>query len=382
MLRKALRLFSMASLALSGVYIQAQEDSDFSSAMLLNMSTGVSTISHEIYSLHMLIFWVCVVIGVAVFGAMLWAMYFHRKSIGHEAENWHEHLGVELVWTIIPVFILVAMAWPATKTLIDLYDTSDAEIDIRVTGSQWRWQYEYLGEGVDFISELSTPLDEIYNIEPKGEFYLQEVNNPLVIPVDTKVRFLLSAADVIHSFWVPDFAIKKDAIPGYITDTWVEVTETGVYRGRCTELCGQGHAFMPVVVHVVEKDEYQFWLAEKKQEGAVIAALTETTFTMEDLMARGEEAYLRTCSACHQPNGEGIPPAFPSLVGSPVSTGPIDEHLNIGVNGRPGTVMAAFGGLLSEVDLAAILTYQRNAWGNDMGDLVQPIDVYNYIQGQ
>lgn len=382
MLRKALRLFSLTFFALSAVFVQAQHEEEVSKNTILNMPTGVSTISHEIYDLHMLIFWVCVIIGVGVFGAMLWAMYFHRKSIGHKAENWHEHLGVELVWTIVPIFILVAMAWPATKTLINLYDTSDAEIDIRVTGYQWKWQYEYLGEGVQFLSELKTSQDQIYNLDPKGEFYLQEVNEPLVIPVDTKVRFLLSANDVIHSFWVPDFAVKKDAIPGYITETWVEVTETGVYRGECTELCGQGHAFMPIVVNVVEKDEYEFWLAEKKQAAAELAALTETTFTMEELMARGEEAYLQSCAACHQPNGQGIPPAFPALAGSAVVTGPLEGHLEVGVNGVPGTVMQAFGDLLSEVDLAAILTYQRNSWGNDMGDVVQPIDVYNYKQGQ
>ena len=381
MLRKALRLFSLALLTLSGFSIQAAEQ-EASSTTVLNMPTGVSTISHQIYDLHMLIFWVCVIIGIGVFGAMLWAMYFHRKSIGHEAENWHEHLGVELVWTIVPIFILVAMAWPATTTLIEIYDTSDAEIDIRVTGSQWKWQYEYMGEGVQFLSQLASTQDEIYNLDEKGEFYLQEVDNPLVIPVDTKVRFLLSATDVIHSFWVPDFAIKKDAIPGYITETWVEVTETGVYRGSCTELCGQGHAFMPVVFNVVEKDEYEFWLAEKIQEAEALAALTEQTFTLEELMARGEEAYLTSCALCHQANGQGVPPAFPSLVGSAVVTGPIDAHLEVGVNGVPGTVMQAFGNLLSEVDLAAIMTYQRNAWGNDMGDIVQPIDVYNYKQGQ
>ena len=380
MLRKALRLFSLTASALCAAYAVAEDE--VSKTTLLNMPTGVSTISHEIYDLHMLIFWICVIIGVAVFGVMFWAMYFHRQSIGHKAENWHEHLGVEIAWTAIPFLILVAMAFPATKTLIDLYDTSDSEIDIRVTGLQWKWQYEYLGEGVDFLSELTTSQDEIYNLEPKGEFYLQEVNNPLVIPVDTKVRFLLSASDVIHSFWVPDFAIKKDAIPGYITETWVEVTETGTYRGECTELCGQGHAFMPVVVEVVEKDDYEFWLAEKKQEAEALAALVEATFTMEELMEIGEEAYVRSCAACHQVNGQGVPPAFPSLVGSAVVTGPIENHLDVGINGVPGTVMQAFGPLLNEIDIAAILTYQRNAWGNDTGDIIQPIDVYNYQQGQ
>lgn len=382
MLRKALRLFSLTFAALTGAYALAQHE-EVSSTTLLNMPTGVSTISHQVYDLHMLIFWVCVVIGIGVFSAMLWAMYFHRKSIGHQAENWHEHLGVELVWTIIPILILLGLAVPATKTLIEIYDTSDAEINIRVTGSQWRWQYEYMGEDVDFVSQLSTSLDEIYNLEDKGEFYLQEVDNPLVIPVDTKVRFLLSALDVIHSFWIPDFALKKDAIPGYITESWVEVTETGIYRGSCTELCGQGHAFMPVVINVVEQDEYEFWLAEKKQEAAELAALVDSVFTMEELMERGEAAYMTTCSACHQPNGQGIPPAFPPIAGAAIATtGSIEDHFDTVINGRDGTVMAAFGGLLNEIDLAAVLTYQRNAWGNETGDIVQPLDVYNYIQGQ
>ena len=381
MLRKALRLFSLTLLALPAISALAAEEAG-TQASILNMPKGVSTISHQIYDLHMLIFWVCVIIGVGVFGVMLWAMFFHRKSRGHVAENWHENVVVELLWTIIPFFILVGMAFPATKALIELYDTSEAELDIRVTGYQWKWQYEYLGEDVAYLSELSTPLDQIYNLEDKGQYYLQEVGEPLVIPVNTKVRFLLTAQDVIHSFWVPDFAIKKDAIPGYVTETWTEVTQTGIYRGECTELCGQGHAFMPIVVNVVEKDEFEFWLAEKKQQAAELAALMEQTFTLDELMVRGEEAYLRTCSACHQPNGQGIPPAFPSLLTGPIIHGPVEDHIDIVVNGKEGTVMQAFGGLLSEVDLAAIITYERNAWGVNSGDIVQPIDVYNYMQGQ
>lgn len=380
MLRKALRLFSMTLLAAPAALLAAEEEVTHDT--VLNMPVGVSTISHQVHDLHMLIFWICVVIGVGVFGVMFWAMYFHRKSVGHKAENWHESVKVEIAWTVIPFFILAAMAWPATKALIDLYDTSEAEMTVRVTGSQWKWQYEYLGEDVRFLSQLATSQDQIYNLEDKGEFYKREVDNPLVIPVDTKVRFILNAQDVIHSFWVPDFAIKKDAIPGYTTETWVEVTEPGIYRGECTELCGQGHAFMPIVVHVMEKDDFQFWLAEKKQEAAELAAMMNNVFTLEEQMQRGAEVYATTCAVCHQMNGQGIPPAFPSLVASEVTHGPIEEQLNVLVNGRPGTVMQAFGPLLSEVDLAAVITYTRNAWGLDSGDVVQPIDVYNYKQGQ
>lgn len=380
MLRKALRLFSMTLLALPTLLLAQEEE--VTQTTILNMPEGVSTVSQQVYGLHMLIFWVCVVIGVGVFGVMLWAMYFHRQSKGHKAENWHESVKVEIAWTVIPFFILAAMAWPATKVLIELYDTSEAEIDIRVTGSQWKWQYEYLGEDVRFLSQLATSQDHIYNLDDKGEFYLQEVDNPLVVPVNTKVRLLLNATDVIHSFWVPDFAIKKDAIPGYTTETWFEITEAGIYRGACTELCGQGHAFMPVVVHVMEQDDYQFWLAEKKQEAAQLAAMMENVFTLEEHMARGEQVYTASCSVCHQLNGQGIPPAFPSLVDSAIPTGPIEEHLNVLVNGRQGTVMQAFGPLLNEIDLSAVITYTRNAWGIETGDVVQPIDVYNYKQGQ
>jgi cytochrome c oxidase subunit II len=349
---------------------------------VLNMTPGVTEVSRQIYDLHMIIFWICVVIGIAVFGVMFYSMIVHRKSAGHKPANFHESTVVEIAWTVVPALILLVMAWPATTALIHLYDTSEAEMDIKVTGYQWKWQYEYLGEGVSFMSELSTPESEIYNTEDKGEFYLQEVNNPLVIPVDTKVRFLVTAKDVIHSWWMTDFGVKKDAIPGFINETWAKVEKTGIYRGECTELCGQGHAFMPIVVHVVEKDEYAQWMADKKAEVAALKELTEKTFTMDELMARGEEAYNRSCSACHQTNGEGIPGVFPAMKGGAIATGELAGHLDIVVNGKGGTAMQAFGNQLSEVDLAAIITYERNAWGNNMGDVVQPIDVYNFKQGQ
>lgn len=381
MLRKAQQLFGLALAAFTPVLF-AQEAAEEGSNTILNMPVGVTSVANKVYDLHMLIFWICVIIGVIVFGAMFWAMYFHRKSRGHQAEHWHESLKAEIAWTVVPFIILIGMAFPATTALKDLYDTSEADLDIRVTGYQWRWQYEYPETGVSFLSELTSSEDQIYNLEEKGEYYLQEVNNPLVVPVDQKVRLLITAQDVIHSWWVPDFSVKRDAIPGYINETWFQVDEPGIYRGACTELCGQGHAFMPIVVHAVEQEEFDSWMAEKQAEAEAIAQLMEQTFTMEELMARGQEAYARTCAACHQANGQGIPPAFPGLIGSPIIEGPVEGHLDVVINGVPGTAMQAFGALLNEVDIAAIITYERNAWGNDTGDIVQPIDVYNYAQGQ
>ncbi len=347
---------------------------------VLNMTPGVTDVSRDIYDLHMIIFWICVVIGVAVFAVMFYSMIVHRKSRGYKAANFHESTAVEIAWTVVPALILIVMAVPATSALINLYDTSDAELDVKVTGYQWKWQYEYLGEGVEFMSELSSTDAEIYDRDDKGQYYLQEVNNPLVIPADTKVRFLITSKDVIHSWWMTDFGVKKDAIPGFINETWAKVEEPGIYRGACTELCGKGHAFMPVVVRVVEKDEFADWLADKKEKAAAMRELAEKEFTMEELMARGEEAYNRSCAACHQTNGEGIPGTFPAMKDGAITTGDLQQHLDVVVNGVQGTAMQAFGNQLSEVDLAAIITYERNAWGNDTGDVVQPIDILNFKQ--
>ena len=345
---------------------------------VINMTPGVTEVSRQIYDLHMIIFWICVVIGIVVFAVMFYSMIVHRKSKGYKAANFHESTAVEIAWTVVPALILIVMAIPATHALINLYDTSDAEMDVMITGYQWKWQYEYLGEDVSFMSELATPASQINNTEEKGEFYLQEVNNPLVIPVDTKVRFLITAKDVIHSWWMTDFGVKKDAIPGFINETWAKVEETGTYRGECAELCGKDHAFMPIVVEVVEKDEFNRWLSEQKAEAAALRELTEKTFTMDELMTRGEEVYNRSCASCHQVNGEGIPGVFPAMKGGAITTGPVEGHLDIVVNGKAGTAMQAFGAQLSEVDLAAVITYERNAWGNNTGDVVQPIDVYNF----
>lgn len=351
---------------------------------VLNMTQGVTGVSHQIYGLHMLILWICVVIGVLTFGVMFYSMYAHRKSSGREPATFHESTTVELVWTIIPALILIVMAFPATKALTELYDTSEADLDIKVTGYQWKWQYEYLGEDVEFMSQLSTTQAAIYGQEDKSEFYLEEVDNPLVLPVGKKVRFLITANDVIHSWWVPELAVKKDAIPGFVTETWARVDEPGIYRGRCAELCGKDHAFMPVVVHVVEQAKYDAWLSEKKAEAQAVRAMASQQFSFDELMAKGEEVYQRSCASCHGVNGEGIAGAFPGLKNSPVALGPAREHIDMVVNGVSGTAMQAFGGQLSEADLAAVITYERNAWGNQPAaeNTVQPVDIVKFKQGQ
>jgi cytochrome c oxidase subunit 2 len=348
----------------------------------LNMSPGVTSSGQAIYDLHMAILWICVVIGVLVFGVMFYSIIYHRKSKGYKASNFHESTKVEIAWTVVPFFILIAMAVPATSTLIEVYDTDDAEMDILVTGYQWKWKYEYLnenGENVSFFSNLRTPQDEIYNTEEKGEHYLLEVDEPMVIPVDTKVRFLVTANDVIHSWWVPELAVKRDAIPGFINETWTRADKEGIYRGQCAELCGKDHGFMPVVVNVVSKEEYASWLEDKQAEAAEIKALMAQTFTMDQLIERGKGVYQGRCAACHGMNGEGG--LGTAIAGSAVATGEIAGHLEIGINGVAGTAMQAFGGQLNDVDMAAVLTYQRNAFGNNMGDMVQPIDVFNHKKG-
>ncbi|MDA7086726.1 cytochrome c oxidase subunit II [Pseudomonas sp. SA3-5] len=348
----------------------------------LNMAPGATEVSRSVFDLHMTIFWICVVIGVVVFGAMFWSMLIHRRSTGQQPAHFHESTTVEILWTVVPLVILVLMAIPATKTLIDIYDSSESELDIQVTGYQWKWHYKYLGQDVEFFSNLTTPQDQIHNRAEKGEHYLLEVDQPLVVPVGTKVRFLITSADVIHSWWVPALAVKKDAIPGFVNESWTRVEEPGLYRGQCAELCGKDHGFMPIVVEVKSKDDFALWLTERKQLALAEQELTSKEWTQEELLARGEKAYTTNCAACHQPTGEGLPPMFPALKGSAIATGPVAGHIGIVVNGKPGTAMAAFGKQLSEVDIAAIITYERNAWGNKVGDMVTPQDVLAFKQAQ
>jgi cytochrome c oxidase subunit 2 len=342
------------------------------------MTRGVTDISHSVYDLHMTIFWICVAIGVVVFGVMFYSIFKHRKSKGAVASNFHDNTTVEILWTIVPAIILIVMAIPATTVLIDMYDTSDADVDIKITGYQWKWRYEYLGQDVNFFSSLSTPKDEIYNAAQKNENYLLEVDNALVVPINKKIRFLVTANDVIHSWWVPDFAVKRDAIPGFINESWTRINEPGIYRGQCTELCGKDHGFMPVVVRAVEQAEYDDWIIQKQEQAKAAAALAALTFTLEEQMQRGEEVYLKTCAACHQPNGAGIPPAFPALKGSDIALNDIQKHIEVVVDGIAGSAMQAYGDQLSDVDIAAVVTYERNAWGNDTGENISAADVVDY----
>lgn len=349
----------------------------------LNMTEGVTPISHQVYDLHMLILWICVAIGVAVFGVMFYSMFAHRKSRGAVAATFHESTRMEIVWTVVPFIILVAMAIPATRTLVFMADTSAADMTVKITGHQWKWQYDYLDEeGVSFISTLLPKHRKASGVDDPGsgdptsvDNYLMEVDNEVVLPINKKVRFLITASDVIHAWWVPELGQKQDAIPGFVNEMWTRIEKPGVYRGKCAELCGRDHGFMPIVVRAVPEEEYIAWIAEKKGVAAEAVAAAEKVWMAEDLYARGEEVYNTQCVGCHQVNGMGLLGAFPAINGSPFATGPVADHMDIIMNGRSGTAMAAYKGLLNDVDIAAVLTYQRNAWDNKAGDSVQPADV-------
>lgn len=374
-----MRVHAMRALALiGGIMFPVVSLADWT----MNMSPGVTQSSNEIFSLHMTILWICVVIGVVVFGVMFWSIFAHRKSRGHKPANFHENTTVEVLWTIIPLIILIVMAIPATATLIDMYDSTEADVDIKITGYQWKWQYDYLDDDFRYFSNLKTPRDQINNRQTKNENYLLEVDNPLVVPVGQKVRLLMTANDVIHSWWVPEFGLKKDAIPGFINEAWIRVDKAGTYRGQCTELCGKDHGFMPIVVEAVPQAEYAAWIGEQRAAAEKEKQLTEKDWTMAELMERGEQSYQNACASCHQQNGNGLPPAFPALRGSAIAVGDVDGHLDIVVNGKRGTAMQAFGEQLNEVDIAAIITYERNAWGNNVGDLVTPKQVFDYKSAQ
>jgi len=341
----------------------------------LNLRQGVTSISQEAYDLHMLILWICVAIGVVVFGVMFISIIKHRKSKGAKPATFHESTSVEIIWTIVPFLILIGMAIPATKALIAMEDTSNSDLSIKVTGYQWKWGYDYLDEGVSFISTLTTPKEQILNQQDKGENYLLEVDNPVVVPINKKVRLLITANDVLHAWWVPDLGMKKDAIPGFVNEMWFNIEKEGTYRGQCAELCGKDHGFMPIVVVAKNEADYQQWVTDQKTAMDADAAAAGQDWSMAELMERGEKVYNTSCAACHQANGEGIPGAFPGLKGSAVAAGPMDAHVQIVMNGKAGTAMAAFGGQLNDIDLAAVVTYERNSWGNDTGDLVQPSEV-------
>jgi len=344
-----------------------------------NMTRGATDISHQVYNLHMTIFYICCVIGALVFAMMFWSIVHHRKSKGAKAAQFHGSLKIELLWTAIPVVILVVMASPASKTLIAMEDASKADLTVLVTGSQWKWHYKYMEYPIEYYSMLATPRDQIDNLAEKTELYLRDVDKPLVLPTGKKIRFLVTADDVIHSWWVPAFAIKKDANPGFINETWTKVDKPGIYRGQCAELCGKDHGFMPIVVDVRTPEDFDRWTTEQvalqAQAKAEAEKAAQQTQSMEELMALGQKVYETHCAMCHQISGEGLAGAIPALKGSAIATKDIPAHIHMVVFGKPATAMQAFGKQLTTSELAAVITYERNAWGNNTGELVQVADV-------
>lgn len=366
----------------------------------LNLTEGVTELSRDIHDLHMLIFWICVGIGVLVYGLLVYSLIHHRKSKGMVPATFHENTRLEIVWTVIPFLILLGMAVPATKVMIKTYDTAGADLTVKVTGYQWKWKYEYLDEGVSFFSTLDAKSNQARQlgsgVSPASvENYLLEVDHPLVIPVGRKIRFLFTGGDVIHSWWVPDLGWKKDTIPGFITDGWVKVEKPGTYRGQCAELCGRDHGFMPIVVIAKPEAEYQQWLAEQKRghAGPIKSAAAEEATPAEPsapaasaaaeapladdkraVLATGKAVYEAHCLSCHQANGEGIAGLFPAINGSAVASGPVEAHVDLVLNGKP-PLMASFRNILKPEEIAAVITYQRNALGNSTGDVVTAGDV-------
>ena len=381
MIEKIARIMGLVLVAVS--YRAYAEDTP---EMPLNLTKGVTDISGQVYGLHMTIFYICVAIGVIVFGLMLYSMIFHRKSRGVKPAQFHESVKVEIAWTIVPFIILIGMAIPAAKTLVAMEDTSEADLSILITGSQWKWHYKYMDDEVEYFSLLATQPEQIANRFEKGENYLVEVDRPLVIPTGKKVRFLITSDDVIHSWWVPEFAVKKDANPGFINEAWTMVNEAGIYRGQCAELCGKDHGFMPVVVIAKTPADYRVWMDEQRSLQAAAREeeqrLLAMNMSMDELMSEGEKVYLARCAACHMPNGEGMAGIFPALKNSPVALTNVNKHIDIIVNGVKGSAMQAFGKQLTMKEIAAVTTYERNAWGNNTGELVQAKDVNAVINSQ
>lgn len=360
----------LASALSSGVARAAKE---------YNLQPPVTPIAEQIFDLHIYIMWICVVIFVVVFAVMFYSIFAHRKSKGHKAAQFHENTMVEVVWTVVPFFILLFVAYPATRTVLAMKDTTVPDLTVKVTGSQWKWNYDYLDYGFGFYSNLKTPLAQIEDREPKGEHYLLEVDQPMVVPVNKKIRLLVTSADVIHAWFLPAAGVQQDAIPGFVRDDWMRFDKPGIYRGQCAKICGKEHGFMPIVVEVLPADQYAAWVDTQKKKASASADDPAKIWDPKDLVARGQGVYTANCAACHQATGKGVPPAFPPLDGSKIATGPVEAHLDTvlnGVvkNGQP-TAMVPWKNTLSPTDIAAVITYERNSWGNHVGDAVQPAQV-------
>lgn len=345
-----------------------------------DLRPGVTEMSERIQAIHHMGLWVCIVVGIIVFGAMIYSMFAHRRSRNSTPATFHESTLIEFVWTLIPVLILVGMAIPATITLSDVENNENSELTVLITASQWKWHYEYLDSGISYYSNIATPDEQIENLEAKDEFYLLDVDKPLVLPTSKKIRFLTTADDVIHAWWVPDFAVKQDAIPGFINEAWARVPVPGTYRGQCTELCGIGHAYMPIVAEVRPEEEFDAWIEEQRLAnelaGEAAVAARAKTWSMAELMPLGEEVFVKHCATCHERDGMGQGTKYPALAGSTIATGAVADHLDRVMTGKADTEMQAWAPQLSDLELAAVITYERNSWGNATGHVVQPLTVY------
>ena len=366
-----LRIIGASALALAGAAAHAER--------VYGLQDPVTPIATEIFDLHTYIMWICLAIFVGVFSVMFYSIFAHRKSKGHQAAQFHENTVVEVVWTIIPFLILLFMAFPATKTVLAMKDTSAPDMTVKITGSQWKWNYDYLDDGFDFYSNITTPPEQIEADQPKGEHYLPEVDNPLVVPVGKKIRLLITSSDVIHAWFLPAAGVQQDAMPGYVRDDWMKFDQTGTFRGQCAKICGKQHGFMPIVVEVKSAEDYAKWRDEHKKAAAAAAEDPNKVWDQNELLVRGEKVFTANCAVCHQATGKGVPGAFPALDGSKVVTGPKDVQIKtvlngVTKNGQP-TAMVPWRNTLSDLDIAAVITYTRNSWSNHTGEAIQPSEV-------
>jgi cytochrome c oxidase subunit 2 len=366
-------MLGLAGLFQSGLALAINDMPGGPARFEMNLQPAATKVAEEVATLHWMMLIICTVIFIAVFGVMFYSIYKHRKSLGHQAASFHESTTVEIIWTVIPLLIVIGMALPATKTVVAMKDTTNSDITIKVTGYQWKWGYDYIkgeGEGISFLQTLTTPREQINNQADKSDTYLMEVDNEVVVPVGKKIRLVTTANDVIHSWTIPAFGLKQDAIPGFVRDTWFRAEKIGTYRGQCSELCGKEHAFMPIVVKVVSDADYSAWVESTKKKLAAAADDPTKTYTMDELKQRGEKIYASNCAVCHQPTGKGGG-AFPALDGSKIVNGPKEGQQKILLNGK--NVMPKWA-QLSDVELASVMTFTRNSWGNKTGEVIQPKD--------
>jgi cytochrome c oxidase subunit II len=344
----------------------------------LNLHPPVTKIAEEQQWLHWMMMILCTVIFIAVFAVMFYSIWKHRKSTGHKPANFHESVTVEIIWTIVPFVIVILMALPATKVLVAQKDTTNADLTIKATGFQWKWGYDYLkgeGEGIGFVSTLDSTHRAMSDAgKPEGDNYLLKVDNPLVVPVGKKIRVITTANDVIHAFMVPAFGIKQDAIPGFVRDTWFRAEKTGDFYGQCAELCGKEHAYMPIHVKVVSAEDYTKWVDGEKKKLAAKADDPSKVWTQADLVARGEKVYAANCAACHQANGKGAGPIKPVDGSAVVLDADKSKQIAVLLNGQANGAMPAWK-QLSDTEIAAVITYTKNNWSNQTGQIVQPADI-------